>query len=262
MRVDVQPADMRVASGYARTAWVLGGTFVRSLRLVARCWAGMEPSAVDDEVRAWARWVFEASRTQLVVSEDVSVRGPAVLVSNHTSLLDVPAVIVAWRGPVRFVAKAELRRVPGFGAAMERAGAVFVDRHDRRRAIGQLEAARARLSAGESVWIAAEGSRSVDGRLQPLKKGAFHLARSFGVPLVPTWVHGAAAALPARALRSTTGQTVRVAFGAPLPAPGDGAGAIRESMAATREALLGLAERCAAEAGGRGGSTVPDHRVR
>jgi 1-acyl-sn-glycerol-3-phosphate acyltransferase len=169
--------------------------------------------------------------------------GPFVLLSNHVSLLDIPAVCAAFPGRVRFVAKQELRSVPGFGRAMERAGVVFVDRADRQRAITQLEGAKALLRAGTSVWIAAEGARSRDGRLYPFKKGGFHLARALGVPMVPVWIAGARNVLPADQLLSTTGQTVTVWFGPPQPAPGDGPEALQASMTRLRAEMLALARQ-------------------
>ena len=44
---------------------------------------------------------------------------------------------------------------------------------------------------GISVCVFPEGTRSRDGRLQPFKKGAMHLAMQAGVPIVPVVIRGA-----------------------------------------------------------------------
>jgi putative phosphoserine phosphatase/1-acylglycerol-3-phosphate O-acyltransferase len=54
----------------------------------------------------------------------------------------------------------------------------------------------AALYEGRSVAIAPEGTRSRDGRLGEFKRGAFHLARQAGVPIVPVVIHNAPDALP------------------------------------------------------------------
>jgi 1-acyl-sn-glycerol-3-phosphate acyltransferase len=40
------------------------------------------------------------------------------------------------------------------------------------------------------VLLYAEGTRTLDGKLQPFKRGAFHLAMTSGVPVVPLTVNG------------------------------------------------------------------------
>ena len=56
------------------------------------------------------------------------------------------------------------------------------------------------LAAGRSVVIAPEGTRSRDGSLGKFKRGAFHMARQAGVPVVPIVIHNATDALPNRAM--------------------------------------------------------------
>ena len=53
------------------------------------------------------------------------------------------------------------------------------------------------LQAGEAVLIFPEGGRSHDGRLQPFKPGAFRLACSLGVPVLPVTLVGGYEAWPA-----------------------------------------------------------------
>ena len=63
-----------------------------------------------------------------------------------------------------------------------------------------LEPAVKALQQGKSVVIAPEGTRSKDGRLGEFKRGAFHLARQAGVPIVPVVIHNSNDALPNKSL--------------------------------------------------------------
>jgi 1-acyl-sn-glycerol-3-phosphate acyltransferase len=46
------------------------------------------------------------------------------------------------------------------------------------------------MREGASVLLYAEGTRTMDGRLQPFKRGAFALAVKSGVPVIPLTVNG------------------------------------------------------------------------
>lgn len=229
-----------------RTRWRTMAVFAHTLsgsgKVVARSALGrLTPEAVDRVVARWCDHVFRISRTSLTVeAREHLPEGPALLVSNHRSLLDIPAVILAYPRRVRFVAKQELRRVPVFGRAMEEAGIVFVDRADRARAVAQLATARSLVAAGTSVWIAAEGGRSRDGRLGPFKRGPFHLAVQLGVPLVPTVIAGADRVIPATTLASVTGEVVSVRFGPPIPTAGLGPDDVSALSDRARRALVDL----------------------
>jgi len=198
--------------------------------------------SVDAVLDRWCAYVFGLSRTTLTVNGlDRFEHGrPYVLLSNHSSLVDIPAVCATFPGSVRFVAKAELRKVPVFGQAMAAAGIVFVDRKDRAAAIEALSHADGLIENGISLWISAEGGRSRDGTLGPFKKGPFHVALDLGVPLLPTWIEGASEVIPAGSLRSVTGQRVHVAYGEPIDTAGLGTADLPDLMARSRTALEAL----------------------
>ena len=247
------PTDARVVFDHRgapveRTSWrtfaVLAHTLSGSARIVGRGGAGrLRPEHVDRVLRRWCAHTFRLSRTTLVGHGlgNVAPGQPYVVLSNHQSLLDIPALSAAFPGRLRFVAKQELRGVPVFGRAIELAGGVFVDRGDRARAIEQLAAARERLAEGVSVWVAAEGTRARDGRLGPFKKGGFHVALALGVPILPAWVQGTLAVIPPDQWASVTGGRVDVRFGAPIPTAGLGRDELGALMARTRAAIEALA---------------------
>lgn len=209
-----------------RTRWRTLAVFAHTLscsgRVLGRAAIGRAgPEKIDRIVDRWCGHAFRLSQCTLSREGHEGLGAPCVLLSNHRSLLDIPAVCATFPGRVRFVAKAELRRVPGFGAAMEEAGIVFVERTDRAQAIEALDHAWESIGTGTSLWIAAEGRRTDTDALGPLKKGPFHVAIAGGVPIVPVWIEGTADVLPAKELRSVTGREVRVRYGAPIPTAGE-----------------------------------------
>jgi 1-acyl-sn-glycerol-3-phosphate acyltransferase len=113
--------------------------------------------------------------------------------------------------------KKELFRVPILGRAMRMASLVPVDRSNRDAAIASLRAAADVLAAGIPMTIYVEGTRSLDGRLLPFKKGPFYLAMESGVPVVPVTIVGTHYILPKRRFSIRQGE-VTVVFHAPLDA--------------------------------------------
>jgi 1-acyl-sn-glycerol-3-phosphate acyltransferase len=163
-----------------------------------------------------------------------------VLISNHQSLLDPVVALAAFPGRLTFVAKQELSRVPVFAGAMSAAQVVFVDRKDPARAREQLEHAKQVVAERVSIWFAAEGTRSPDGELGRLKKGAFHVAMALGTPILPTWIDGARDVLPPHSMQTRTGQTVWVSFGPPIATAGVDRRGIVALVERTRDSLLTL----------------------
>jgi len=142
---------------------------------------------------------------------------PQVVASNHISWFDVFALAAVIEVPYHFVAKKELLRIPLFGAAMEGAGHITIDRSNREKAIESLRAAgeKIRRSPG-AVVIFPEGTRSRNGRLQPFKKGAFVLAAESGVAIVPTAVTGSFEIMAKGSWRISP-RTIHIHFLAPIP---------------------------------------------
>jgi 1-acyl-sn-glycerol-3-phosphate acyltransferase len=126
-------------------------------------------------------------------------RGPAVLVANHLSLLDILVLYGLFR-PFKYVAKAELFKIPFVGWNMAINDYVPVLRGDRESVREMMAHCREHLARGTPILVFPEGTRSQDGHLQPFKDGAFRLALDAGVPVIPVVVTGTADALPKHGL--------------------------------------------------------------
>lgn len=170
--------------------------------------------------RSWARAIMWGSGCRVVVHgmENARPGRPQVIVSNHVSWFDVFAIASVVEGNYHFVAKKELESIPLFGPAWQAAGHISIDRSNRERAIASLAEAGEKIRReSSSVIIFPEGTRSRSGRLQPFKKGAFQLARSSNVAVVPTVVTGSREVMPSGAW-TVRPNTIHVHFLPPIPA--------------------------------------------
>jgi 1-acyl-sn-glycerol-3-phosphate acyltransferase len=118
-----------------------------------------------------------------------------VIVSNHQSLADIP-LISHLRVDAKWLAKAELFRLPVVGWLLQMAGDVGVERTDRRKAAQALLRCSKYLRQGCSLVFFPEGTRSRDGEMLPFNDGPFQLAIREQRPVLPLVVEGSGAALP------------------------------------------------------------------
>jgi 1-acyl-sn-glycerol-3-phosphate acyltransferase len=169
--------------------------------------------------RAWAPWGLRVAGCRLDSRQLAPLPdGPAIFASNHESTIDIWAVVATIPRGVRFVAKAELFRIPIFGWYMALGGHVPIERKDHARALASLDLAARKIRSGTSIIVYPEGTRSHDGRVHAFKKGPFVLAARAGVPVVPVAVVGAGKVTPKNLLHVHPG-TITVVLGeAVLPA--------------------------------------------
>lgn len=131
--------------------------------------------------------------------EHLPWRGPAVIVANHASLVDILVLFDLMR-PFKWVSKHENFKIPFVGWNMTMNGYVSLVRGDRVSVQKMLAECGQLLEQGSPVLIFPEGTRTRDGNLQAFKDGAFELAVRHGVPLIPVAVHGTGRALPKHGL--------------------------------------------------------------
>lgn len=194
----------------------------------------------DVRLDAWSRRLLERAEIELCVRgrEHIQPGQSYVVMSNHQSLYDIPVVFQALEIPVRMIAKTELFRIPVMGRAMLDSGFIELDRSNRRRALQSLKVAKRRIvDDGLSVWIAPEGTRSVDGQLGPFKSGGFHLALEAGAPILPVSIDGSHLAHRAGAWRVQRGVTVGVHVHPPVMAAEFGRARIGELMDGVRASI-------------------------
>ncbi len=159
-----------------------------------------------------------------------------VVISNHTSHYDGPALLLALPLDLHIVIKQELVRIPLWGQAAVALGFIPIDR-------GNSEAARRRMARavetvrrGRTVLVFAEGTRSPHGSLQRFKKGGFHLAVDARVPIVPVTINGSHAILPKGSWLPRPG-TMEIHVGEPIPTAGLGKDDVDRLLEAVRTTI-------------------------
>jgi len=142
--------------------------------------------------RVWSRVVLFLAgiRVHIQGLERVPLTRNYIYVANHASLFDIPAIVAGIPDEICIVYKKELEWLPLFGWGLKWGRYIGIDRRGGTKALNSLDEAAARMRDGASVLLYAEGTRTRDGRLQPFKRGAFHLAVRSGVPVVPLTVNG------------------------------------------------------------------------
>ncbi|GAA4191301.1 lysophospholipid acyltransferase family protein [Microbispora amethystogenes] len=178
-------------------------------------------------------------RPRMEGREHVPAHGPAILASNHLSVLDsffMPALVPRM---VRFVAKKEYFTGNRLAAEWMRAmGAVEIDRENVTAAQDMLDAAVEVLKAGELFGIYPEGTRSPDGRLYRGKIGVAWLSLTTGAPIVPVAMLGTDKVLPPGASVPRL-RRIGVRFGEPMTFTGD-PGSARDRRRVTDEVMAAI----------------------
>lgn len=121
-------------------------------------------------------------------AERVPLTGPVILASNHLSFLDPPLVGSGVHRGINYMARKTLFRYPGIGALLHSWNAVPVDR-DGGSASG-LKEILDRLKRGGAIIMFPEGTRSLDGKLQPARSGIGLAIIKSTAPVVPVRVFG------------------------------------------------------------------------
>jgi 1-acyl-sn-glycerol-3-phosphate acyltransferase len=146
-------------------------------------------------------------------------RRPYVVVANHQSLADIPVISrLPWE--MKWVAKAELFKLPVAGWMLKLVGDIPVERGDRGSRGEALQRARATLDNRCSVMFFSEGTRSTDARVRRFQLGAFHLAIESGVPVLPIAIDGTSEGIPKHGWKFQHKIVARVEVLDPIPTEG------------------------------------------
>ena len=178
--------------------WVILATVVLGIVTITLAFFSKNGNAPHLVARTWAKSILWVSRVKVDVEgfENLPLDTPCILMPNHQSNFDIPVLLGRLPIQFRWLAKAELFKIPIFGRGMRGCGYISIDRSNRKSAFRSLADAAQKIKDGASVLIFPEGTRSRDGNIGPFKKGGFVLTVDAGVPIVPIIVYGTRTIMP------------------------------------------------------------------
>lgn len=189
--------------------------------------------------RFWARAILKTTGIRVVAEHvpDLPKNESYIFIGNHQNALDVLVASGYMPIPFGYLAKVELKSAPLIGLVLN-AFCVFVDRTTARKALESLKEAAEIIRSGHSVLIFPEGQRAWSNQLGTFLRGAYDLAVTAGVPLVPFTLKDNYLVVDERRYVSRPG-TVHLAFHPILPVAGCTKKDIPDLLAASESVIRG-----------------------
>ncbi|MBN1613672.1 MAG: 1-acyl-sn-glycerol-3-phosphate acyltransferase [Deltaproteobacteria bacterium] len=220
-------------------SWAALATAVLFLPMTIAAFLGSTGNAAFNVSKVWAHvmLIVTGVRTEIRGREKIEAGRSYIIISNHQSLFDIPALVTRLGIQFRWVIKKELLKVPLFGYALWASKNIFIDRSDRGQAVESIREGLKRLPPGVSVMVFAEGTRSPDGAIRPFKKGGFVIAIDNGLPILPVTVNGSRRVLPKGSMAYSSG-SIEVVVGDPIDTGDQGREGLEIVMQRTRDAII------------------------
>jgi len=234
-------------SARARTARVVGTLAPRvALDILLDRVRPVGSTTTEEGLAAVRRFSTDALRRlhvelEVVGAERVPRLGGVLFMWKQESHLDHFLLGAAIPRPFASLYNNAIARTPLYGEWFRRNGHFHVDRSDEAQWRESLARAADALRAGRCILVSPEGTRSWDGKLLPMKRGAFMLARAAERPIVGVTLAGAHACLPRGSATVRPGKVTCV-FSRPIPVRADDATLeerVVETFAAARPMDIG-----------------------
>jgi 1-acyl-sn-glycerol-3-phosphate acyltransferase len=198
-------------------------------------------------VRAFFKIVFTLyNRLSVKWMEPIPKDKNLIVACNHCSNLDPLVIGVTFPRRLKYFAKEELFRSFLFGKIIRILGAVPVSRANNAAAAAALKGFLKFLEEGSDVLIFPEGSRSPDGKLQPLEGGVGLIANHSKATILPVFLKGTYDAMRPGTLMVKP-RKISVTFGKPIVFDPDiykGKGAREKIMTELTNSLGALETAC------------------
>lgn len=172
--------------------WVVLSTIVFGIIAIIISFFSRTGNPVHIIARIWAKGILIVSGIKVNINgfSNIDPSRSYIYMCNHQSNFDIPVLLGCLPVQFRWLAKAELFKIPIFGRAMRGAGYVAIDRFNRQSAFNSIAEVSQKMKNGVSVMIFPEGTRSKDGKIGSFKKGGFIMAVDSRVPIIPLVILG------------------------------------------------------------------------
>ena len=165
----------------------------------------------------WSKIILWGTGVRVEISglSNIDKEKSHIYIPNHLSFFDIFSLLAYLPVDFKFILKNGLMHIPILGWPMRGARYISIDRSSPAKARRTFRLAVERIKSGTSLVMFAEGTRSKDGHLQPLKRGAFQLAIASGSPIVPVAIKGTKEIMPKGSFKVYRG-FVTIELGTPI----------------------------------------------
>lgn len=171
--------SMRVIVKLLRGIWhVLLGWFTIYFRFPQ-----LNPQQREARVQVWALQLLHIWDIELEVRGKPVLQGPALLVCNHISWLDI--VVIHATRHCRFVSKSELREWPLIGTLATGAGTLYIERENRKDAVRMVKEMARALKEGDVLAVFPEGTTGDGVDMLPFHANLIQSAIDADAPIQP-----------------------------------------------------------------------------
>ena len=130
--------------------------------------------------------VLHLNGARVIGKENIPQDKSLVIISNHTSFGDPPAVSYAFDRPITYIAKEEFAKNIFTKLLFGAGGVIFLKAKDSE--LTAMRTAINTLKEGKTICIFPEGKRNFDQKMTEFKPGAAYIAYRAGVKVIPVAV--------------------------------------------------------------------------
>ncbi len=173
--------------GILRAPWRLAATVLHVLRglwLAGVRMPRLDPAARHAVVQRWSLQALRIFGVEVRVSGTPYTGGPVLLVANHVSWLDIPAVHAS-APQARFVSKAAIGHWPLLGALARAGGTLFIEREKKRDALRVVHEVAAALRGTDMIAVFPEGTTGPGDTVLPFHANLLQAAITTATPVQP-----------------------------------------------------------------------------
>jgi 1-acyl-sn-glycerol-3-phosphate acyltransferase len=165
------------------------------------------------------------------------INRPAIICQNHTSIMDIPAILNMVKGKSLFCAKVELFRIWVFGKGIEILGMIKVHKDDKKtwkvlseaaKKIKETELDNEALTPYLVVFPEGTRTKDKDYKMGEFKRGLFSIAVKHNLPIIPIATYGGLDITPKGAWVFSKGTIYEKVLEPLYPEDYEGVGGIKE----------------------------------
>ena len=142
-------------------------------------------------IRMYTKTFVRMVGVKVKIEGNFPENGPYIVMANHSSILDPFLWGTFMKGNFTGIVANKNMKYPVYGWILKRMRAVAINRKNRAESIERINDAENVLKDGYHIGIHPEGTRTLTGKMNPLKKGGFYMAKNTKTSILPIGFQGA-----------------------------------------------------------------------